>query len=46
MTIRYQDKYRKDDGKWKLAVRKIIIDLRTVSQVELFSGSIELDPDR
>jgi ketosteroid isomerase-like protein len=46
MTIRYQDEYRKDDGEWKFAVRKLTIDLRTVSQVELFSGSIELDPDR
>ena len=46
MTIRYQDEYRKDDGEWKFTVRKLTIDLRTVSQVELFSGSIELDPDR
>jgi SnoaL-like domain len=46
MTIRYQDRYRKDNGEWKFAVRKITIDLRTVSQVELFSGSIEPDSDR
>lgn len=46
MTIRYQDQYRKDEGEWKFAVRKITIDLRTVSQVELFSGSAEPDSDR
>jgi ketosteroid isomerase-like protein len=46
MTIRYEDEYRKDGGEWKFAVRKLTIDLRTVSQVELFSGSIELGLDR
>ena len=39
MTIRYQDEYRRDDGEWKFAVRKITIDLRTMSQVELSSGA-------
>jgi hypothetical protein len=46
MTIRYEDKYRKENGQWRFSLRKLTIDLRTVSQVELFSGLIERDPER
>ncbi|MGE0668382.1 MAG: nuclear transport factor 2 family protein [Sphingomonadales bacterium] len=39
-VIKYTDRYRKDDGVWRIRRRALTVDFREVSQVELFTGTV------